>query len=233
MEIAKLVDDNQKLSKLCSDQDKTINGLEVDRSKLLSKNEETNFELKNVQGRLKAREENLSYVSKQLDDAKMGISKLQHSLKEAEKQIDNQRLEISTLNHNLNREKSMRAECEKSNDQLSNILNEKDKEITRFIKELDNSRSNNQRMNEEKVSLASDNERLRNHIVVVTEQNQKLIMELEDITEQDERISKQLMRREKTTLLLRNNKAAIEKSLTNLDDFLSKSGGRRNMSPSH
>ncbi len=58
-------------------------------------------------------------------------------------------------------------------------------------------------------------------------------MELEDVSEQDERIRQQLMRKDKTAMLLKNNKVAIDKSLTSLDDFLSKSGGRRNMSPSH
>jgi hypothetical protein len=233
MELAKLIDDNQKLSKICSEQEKTIKGLDVDRSKILSKNEEVNFELKNTQGRLKAREENLAYVTKQLDDAKNIIIKMQNSLKEAEKQIDNQRLEISSLNHNLNRERVGRTESDKSNEQLSAILNEKERELTKYINDLDVSRNTNHRLNEEKVSLSSDNERFRNHIVILTEQNQKLIMELEDVTDQDERIRQQLIRNDKTSLLLKNNKTSIDKSLTNLDDFLSKSGGRRNMSPSH
>jgi hypothetical protein len=49
--------------------------------------------------------------------------------------------------------------------------------------------------------------------------------------EQDERIRQQLSRKDRTAGLLKNNKNNLEKSLTNLDDFLNRSN--RTMSPSY
>lgn len=123
---------------------------------------------------MKSREENLTYIQRQLEDAKISIAKLQATLKEYEKQLDHQRSDVSSLNNNLQKERAGRIEAEKNNEQLQILLSERDREINRFVNELDNSRGLNQRISEEKLGLNAENERLKNHIMILTEQNQKV-----------------------------------------------------------
>ncbi len=173
-EINKLIEDNQKLSKICAEQDKTIKGQDLDKSKMLQKLDELNFDLKNLQGRLLTREENISFLSKQLDESKTIIAKLQNNIKDLEKQNDHQRAELSNLNNILGRERTLRIESDKSVEQLNNMLNEREREINRYLKDLENLRIINQRTTEEKNMLLSENEKLKNYVILLTEHNDKV-----------------------------------------------------------
>jgi chromosome segregation ATPase len=173
-EINKLVDDNQKLVKLAQDNEKTIKNLELEKSNLISRNDEANFELKNTSNKLKMKEENLSYTIRQLDDMKLANIKLQNTLKDYEMQIDNLRNENSNLNANLQKEKMSRNESEKNGDRLENVIADRDREINRLIGELDDSKRNGNRLSDEKFVLESESQKLKNHIFILTEQNEKV-----------------------------------------------------------
>jgi chromosome segregation ATPase len=175
-EIIKLIEDNQKLTKICSEQDRNIKNQDMDKAKLNQKIDELNFEIKNLQGRLMTREENISFLSRQLDEAKTLGTKQQNNIKDLENQNDKQRSEINSLNSMLGRERSLRIESDKSVEQLNNILNERENEINRYLKDLETSKNANQRSNDEKNTLLSENERLKNHIVLLTEHNEKVLL---------------------------------------------------------
>jgi chromosome segregation ATPase len=182
VEITKLMDDNRNLSKICQDQDKQIKNLDSDRIKLLSRNDELNFEVKNLSGKLKSKEENLGYNQRQLDEAKSQNFKLSNTLKDYEKQIDLQRTEIASLNAANQKERAQRLDSEKSNEHLQILLNERDREINRLVNDLETSRAVNQRVSEEKLKSNSDNDRLKNHIIILTEQNEKVCIRIYFIT---------------------------------------------------
>ncbi len=171
-EISKLIEDNKKLVRLINDNDKTIKNLENERIKQMSRIEELSFDLKNTSGKLMGKEDNLLYIQKLLEDSKASNDKLQYSLKEAEKQYDSLRADNSGLSFNLQKEKSSRLDVEKSHSQLQMLLAERERELNRFIADLDGSRQANNRVSEEKFLLASENERLKSHIMTLTEQNQ-------------------------------------------------------------
>lgn len=175
-EINKLVEDNQKLMRLSSESEKTIKLLEVEKIKLISKNEELQFDLKNLNGKLKSKEENLNYLHKQLEETKSANVKYQNMLKDYENQIDLLRNDIANLNTNLNGERAARAEAEKAGDKLRATLNERDREIGRFVNELDETRRNFSKTADDKFILESENEKLKNHIFVLSEQNDKVIL---------------------------------------------------------
>lgn len=174
-EISKLIEDNKKLVRLVNDNDKTIKSLENERIKQMSRIEELSFDLKNTSGKLLGKEDNLLYTQKLFEDAKSSNAKLQFGLKEAEKQNDSLRAENSNLSFNLQKEKNSRLDAEKSNSQLQILLAEREREINRFVADLDASRQANNRVSEEKFLLASENERLKTHIMTLTEQNQGVI----------------------------------------------------------
>jgi chromosome segregation ATPase len=173
-EIAKYIDDNQKLSRICQDQDKSLKANAMEISKLLTKNDELAFELKNFQGRLKSREADLNYAHKQIEDAKTTINKLQMDVRERDKQIELNRNDLSTLTGNHNLERQARLEAEKANEDLTEAIHERDREISRLHKEIDSHRSSNQRLGEDKSYLGAENDKLKNHIIMLTEQNQKV-----------------------------------------------------------
>ncbi len=175
-EINKLIEDNQKLSKICSEQDRSINNQDMDKAKLNQKVDELSFEIKNLQGRLMTREENISFLSRQLDESKTLGAKQQNNIKDLENQNDKQRSEINSLNSMLGRERSLRIESDKSAEQLNNILNEREKEINRYLKDLESSKIASQRSNDERNTLLSEIERLKNHVVLLTEHNEKVIL---------------------------------------------------------
>lgn len=162
--------------RLVNDNDKTIKNLENERIKQMSRIEELTFDLKNTNGKLISREENLSYTQKLLDEAKSSNNKLQFNLKDAEKQIDLLRSDNNGLSFNLQKEKSGRLDSEKTVDQLQLLVAEREREINRYLSDLDASRMTNNRISEEKYLLASENDRLKNHIMTLTEQNQKVLI---------------------------------------------------------
>ena len=175
IEINKLIEDNQKLVRLVGENEKTIKNLEGDRIKLLSRNEEINFELKNTLGKLKTREDNLNYTQQTVDDLKLRNGKLQFNLNECEKQIEILRDDANILGSNLQNERSGRLEAEKTINQLQNFLGDRDKEINKYLSEIEALRQTNNRISDEKFILSNENERLKNHIMILTEQNQGVI----------------------------------------------------------
>jgi len=67
--IEKLIQDNEHLSRICSNQDVSIKNLDNDRLKLTMKVEELNNEIKGLHSKLNAKEDNLGFTRSQLEDA--------------------------------------------------------------------------------------------------------------------------------------------------------------------
>ena len=113
MEISKLVEDNKRFSKICQEQDRTIKQSEQERQKLTSKLDETNYDLKNLSGQLRSREENLNFIQGQLEENKNLNLKLQGTIKDYERQFDSMKSDLDNLKQNLMKERQFRGEEEK------------------------------------------------------------------------------------------------------------------------
>ena len=133
------------------------------------------------------------------------------------------RNDIDGLKDNLMKEKQCRNEEEKRGEQLEGIIQERERELNRLGNDIENMKVMNQRINDDKMNGQVENDKLKNHIMVLTQQNQKLIAEIDNVIDQDEKMKEQLARKDRIISLLRNNKATIEQSLNNLDDFLNRS----------
>ncbi len=144
-EIAKLIEDNKKLLRLSNDNDKNIKNLENERIKQLSRIEELTFDLKNLNGKLISKEENLAFNQKLLDDAKNSNAKLTIHLKENENQNDMLKSDNNILSLNFQKEKTRRQEAEKTLNKLQNLLSDRERELNRFINDLEASRQLNNR----------------------------------------------------------------------------------------
>jgi len=170
VEISKLVEDNQKLTRICQENDRALKNSEAERLKLLSKQDELNFQLKNLNGKLQSREENLSHTNRQWEESKIANAKFQQTLRDFEKKMELQRNEIASLNNVVSKERSQRGEAEKEIENLKVMLIERDKNINRYANELDISKNLNGRLNEEKRNLILENERMENNLVLINRQ---------------------------------------------------------------
>jgi chromosome segregation ATPase len=171
IEIGKLAEDNQRLIKICSDHEKQLKSMDTERIKLFSKIDELNFTLKNLNGKLASREENLGHINRQFDESKNLNIKLQQTVRDFEKQSDFQRGEIANLNNQLQKERNQRHDVDKELDNLKLVLMDRDKTINRYLTELDSSKNLNQRLNEEKMEVINDNGKMDGFISVLTKQN--------------------------------------------------------------
>jgi hypothetical protein len=74
----------------------------------------------------------------------------------------------------LGREKTSRAEADKNNKKLDQLLNERAGDIRRLTQELETARLNIEKLNSEKSRVINEADKFKNHIVLLTEQNQKV-----------------------------------------------------------
>jgi len=184
-----------------------------------------------VSGKLKSREDTLTFTQRQLEEANKNILKINNINQELDQKLNVTRNEANSTGNALQKERNNRQELEKANERLEIIIKEKTNDIKRYNLDLENSRAIGEKLGTDKAQLINETERYKNHIMILTEQNQKLSEELDVISERDERIRQQLNRKEKLSILVNKNKSFVEQSLSNLDEYLNKS--TRALSPNY
>jgi chromosome segregation ATPase len=169
-----LILDLERLKKMGDDNERMIKRQDGEKIDLMSKLDDTRFELKNTYGKLKGKEENLVFTQRQLDEANKNIVNLQNNLSELDQQFTRAKLEINSLNSNLNKERSNRMDCEKSNDNLQHYLKEKSTENKQLSIDLDGLRIQIERLNMEKAKNLGEIEQYKNHVLNLSEANDRV-----------------------------------------------------------
>ena len=108
---------------------------------------------------------------------------------------------------------------EKRCEELNQMINDRDRKINLLNQEYEQGKRIHQQISCDNDGYQVENDKLKSHIQVLTCQNKKLISELENVLDQDERMNGPLCRRDKITVLLRNNKLTLEQSAKTLNDF--------------
>lgn len=223
----KLIDDNEKLAKIVEEQDENIRALETDKRKLNNRIDELNFENKSILGKLKSREDALNDSNKKIEEVTRSYTQLENKYSDLDAAHERTKLDLSTARKDLGKEKNVRLDCERAIDKLEGNIREKEKDIRNATIDIENLKILNSKLTDEKNRQQAEIDRLKSHIMVLTEQNQKYVEEIESTIEQDEKLRQQLaMRRDQNDNLLKNNKAVLERSLNNLDDFLNSKSTR-------
>ena len=228
IEIDKLFEDNKKLSQIRQEQERNIKIGEQDRLNLASKINENNCEINNLNDRLRNHISNIDQLQNKLDNSTALNSNLQNTIKDFERQIDNYRNDNENLKTNLLKEKTIRADEEKRNEELSQMINDRERRIGLLNQEYEQGKRIHQQISCDNNGFLIENDKLKSHIQVLTCQNQKLIGELEDVLAQDEKLNGPLSRRDKIAVLLRNNKMTLDQSANTLNEFIS-CGGNKEM----
>ena len=106
----------------------------------------------------------------------------------------------------------------------SNKTNREKESLIRSISnEHENLKLYNTNIEQDKKKMQLEIERLRSHCIVLTEENHQYIEKLEELVEEDEKIRRGIsVRHEQNLNVLYTNKFTLERSLNNLDEFLSK-----------
>ena len=224
VEIDQLFEDNKKLSQIRQEQERNLKIGEQDRLNLASKINENNCEINNLNDKLRNHMCNIDQLQNKLDNSTALNCNLQNTIKDFERQINNFKNDNDNLKNNLIKEKSIRIDEEKRNDELNQMINDRDRKISLLTQEYEQGKKIHQQISCDNDGFQIENDKLKNHIQVLTCQNQKLIGELENVLAQDEKMNGPLSRRDKITVLLRNNKMTLDQSANTLNEFINCGG---------
>ena len=226
IEIDKLFEDNKKLSQIRQEQERNLKIGEQDRLNLASKINENNCEINNLNDKLRSHMSNIDQLQNKLDNSTALNCNLQNTIKDFERQINNFRNDNDNLKTNLLKEKAIRADEEKRNEELNQMINDRERRIGLLNQEYEQGKRIHQQISCDNNGFQIENDKLKSHIQVLTCQNQKLIGELENVLAQDEKMNGPLSRRDKIAVLLRNNKMTLDQSANTLNEFISCGGSK-------
>ena len=226
IEIDKLFEDNKKLSQIRQEQERNLKIGEQDRLNLASKINENNCEINNLNDKLRSHMSNIVQLQNKLDNSTALNCNLQNTIKDFERQINNFRNDNDNLKTNLLKEKAIRADEEKRNEELNQMINDRERRIGLLNQEYEQGKRIHQQISCDNNGFQIENDKLKSHIQVLTCQNQKLIGELENVLAQDEKMNGPLSRRDKIAVLLRNNKMTLDQSANSLNEFISCGGSK-------
>jgi len=220
IEIDQLFEDNKRLSQIRQEQERNLKIGEQDRLNLGNKINENNCEINNLNDKLRAHANNIEQLQNKLDDSTALNCNLQNTIKDYERQILNFRNDNDNLKKTLIKERGVRNDEEKRNEELTQMINDRERRIQILNDEYEQGKKIRQQICCDNDGFQMENDKLKEHINVLTCQNQKLIGELENVLAQDEKMNEPLSRRDKISILLRNNKMTLEQSAHTLNEFI-------------
>ena len=225
VEIDQLFEDNKKLSQIRQEQERNLKIGEQDKLNLVSKINENNCEINNLNDKLRNQINSIEQLQNKLDNSTALNCNLQNTIKDFERQISNFKNDHDNLKNNLLKEKAIRDDEEKRNEELGQMINDRERRIGLLNQEFEQGKRIHQQITSDNDAFQLENDKLKGHIQVLTCQNQKLIEELENVLAQDENMNGPLSRRDKISALLRNNKMTLDQSANTLNQFI---GGNNN-----
>jgi chromosome segregation ATPase len=222
-QIFKLKQDNICLSKMCEDNERNIRLGNNEINKLSKTIDENIYEIQKLNGKVVHQEKNQNELQRKLDACNNKNLKLQNTMKNYEREFDKFRDENDGLKNDLLNERNLRSEKENQNEKLKCILMEKERELSQLCNENDNMQMMNKDDTEKNNSYKIENDKLTNQIRILESQNQDIINEIDNILEEDRKMKEILTRKSRITSLLRDNNDTLERSINNLDTYISRS----------
>ena len=222
VKISKLDEDNKTLKDICKNQDCCLKAGAQERAKLNTELEAKNNEIQNLNCQIGQRVNDENNLQNQLNKVDTTNVQLQNHIKELEAQVNGLKCENSNLNSNLIKETQVRVSENQKNNQLTNILNDRDKKIDLLNHDIATIKLMQQNASDRNCLLQDENSKLRNHIMVLTDLNQTLINEIDNVICEDEKMKCILDRKERINNVLNNNRCSIDQSLNCLDQGINR-----------
>ena len=222
VKIAKLAEDNNTLKGICNDQDCCLKSGAQERARLNTELEAKNNEIQNLNCQIGQRVNDENNLQNQLNKVDTTNVQLQNHIKELEAQANALKCDNSNLNSNLIKETQVRVSENQKNNQLTNLLNDRDKKIDLLNHDIATIKLMQQNASDRNCLLQDENAKLRNHIMVLTDLNQTLINEIDNVICEDEKMKCILDRKERINNVLNNNRCSIDQSLNCLDQGINR-----------
>lgn len=180
-EYEKINEENQRLSKICQEEEEFILSLEQEQRKYLDMIESLKYENNSLSTKLKQRDDNASYYQKQLEEGNKTISNMNNTIRELENEAEELKFQLHNISTQRERESNLLMEKERTCEDLTRRLREKEKDIGLYLNELDNVTEQKEKLYEENTHMYNEVDKLKNHLYILSEQNKKVIILSKDL----------------------------------------------------
>ena len=207
--IAELVDDNKKLANLCQEQDHSLYLAGQEKAKLAKKLNDDNANINNLNSKLRVHSNNLNNLQNQLDKSNELNLKLKKDLQDLEDAYNSFNVDNQNLNDELNKQRLLREDEEKNNNQLRIELGDRKNKLRAlnddymYLKNLYDKRC------EERNMYQMETEKLKEHIMRLSKQNENLSDEIDGVIKDDNQMRDILNRTDRMSTMLKTNDSII------------------------
>ena len=207
--IAELVDDNKKLANLCQEQDHSLYLAGQEKAKLAKKLNDDNANINNLNSKLRVHSNNLNNLQNQLDKSNELNLKLKKDLQDLEDAYNSFNVDNQNLNDELNKQRLLREDEEKNNNQLRIALGDRKNKLRAlnddymYLKNLYDKRC------EERNMYQMETEKLKEHIMRLSKQNENLSDEIDGVIKDDNQMRDILNRTDRMSTMLKTNDSII------------------------
>ena len=222
IKISQLIEDNKTLKQICQEQDHEIQIGEHEREQMADELDAKNNNIQDLNIQIKTQITNLNNLQNEINKNNSINMQYQNNIKDCERQLDLLKEDNENLKNNLIKEQSIRTGEDQKNDELTQILNDREQKMDQLCHEIETIKIMQQNEIDHTNILQEENAKLRNHIMTLTEQNQNLINEIDNVIEEDEKMISILNRKDRIGTLLMSNRSTIDQSLNNLDEFINR-----------
>lgn len=222
IKISQLIEDNKTLKQICQEQDHEIQIGEHEREQMADELDAKNNNIQDLNIQIKTQITNLNNLQNEINKNNSINMQYQNNIKDCERQLDLLKEDNENLKNNLIKEQSIRTGEDQKNDELTQILNDREQKMDQLCHEIETIKIMQQNEIDHTNILQEENAKLRNHIMILTEQNQNLINEIDNVIEEDEKMISILNRKDRIGTLLMSNRSTIDQSLNNLDEFINR-----------
>ena len=202
-EINKLTKENKNLSETITDQDKKLQRAQDEIALMNNKSNENDADIQNLNIKLRGLMDDISNTQNVLNRNNGENRDLDEKLCELNNQCENLKCENANLNSNIIKEKALRADKEKQNQNLNNIINEHENQINDLNNKYNSLNAMYSMTTNDNKNSQIQNNKLKEHIMILTQQNQKLLDELDCVKDQDLKMKNLLSRKDQSSMILR------------------------------
>jgi len=190
----------------------------------LNEEENINIKLRNI---IKEKDNEIKQNTHELELTNDRLKKLGNDFNNLNIDINEEEENINLLDENLIKETQIRDDLMNKNQQLSDLITEKECQIEELNKENIIEKNNLDDINKDISSLDDKIEEYKKHIINLTDINELLSKELRDIIEVDEQMKNNAIDRiQYLKGLKEDNKHIINQSLKNLKNYMENNGNK-------
>ena len=202
-DINKLTKENKNLSEIITDQDKKLQRAQDEIAMMNNKSDENDADIQNLNIKLRGLMDDISNTQNVLNRNNGENRDLDEKICELNNQCENLKCENANLNSNIIKEKALRADKEKQNQNLNNIINEHENQINDLNNKYNSLNAMYSLTTNDNKNSQIQNNKLKEHIMILTQQNQKLLDELDCVKDQDLKMKSLLSRKDQSSMILR------------------------------